>query len=128
MKVRIRNQIQFDEQVEQIDQRYDGKWMQKGSYFYLVFKNEENEQVVLKFHDKELTMTRFSTPKSLMRFIKGGEALIGIPTPVGIQQFITKTSHYQVDLKKQTLELHYQLRTRDSEQIFASYQMEISWK
>lgn len=41
MKVRIRNQIQFDEQVEQIDQRYDGKWMQKGSYCYLVFKNEE---------------------------------------------------------------------------------------
>ena len=48
-----------------------------------------------------------------MRFIKGGEALIGIPTTVGIQQFITKTSHYQVDLKKQTLELHYQLRTPD---------------
>ena len=119
MKVRIRNQIQFDEQVEQIDQRYDG---------YLVFKNEENEQVVLKFHDKELTMTRFSTPKSLMRFIKGGKAVVDIPTPVGMQQFITETSHYQVDLKKQVLELHYQLRTRDSEQIFASYQMEISWK
>ena len=117
MKVRIRNQIQFDEQVEQIDQRYDGKWMQKGSYCYLVFKNEENEQVVLKFHDKELTMTRFSTPKSLMRFIKGGKAVVDIPTPVGMQQFITETSHYQV-----------QLRTRDSEQIFASYQMEISWK
>ena len=128
MKVRIRNQIQFDEQVEQIDQRYDGKWMQKGSYCYLVFKNEENEQVVLKFHDKELTMTRFSTPKSLMRFIKGGKAVVDIPTPVGMQQYITETSHYQVDLKKQVLELHYQLRTRDSEQIFASYQMEISWK
>ncbi len=81
---------------------------------------------VLKFQDEELVMTRFSTPKSLMRFIK--EALIGIPTPVGIQQFITKTSHYQVDLKKQTLELHYQLRTRDSEQILQSYQMGISWK
>ena len=119
MKVRIRNQIQFDEQVEQIDQRYDGEWMQKGSYCYLVFKNEENEQVVLKFHDKELT---------LLRFIKGGKALVGIPTSVGMQQFITETSHYQVDLKKQVLELHYQLRTRDSEQIFASYQMEISWK
>ena len=95
MKVRIRNQIQFDEQVEQIDQRYDGEWMQKGSYCYLVFKNEENEQVVLKFHDKELTMTRFSTPKSLLRFIKGGKALVGIPTSVGMQQFITETSHYQ---------------------------------
>ena len=128
MKIRIQNRIQMDEQVEQIDQSYDVDWTQKGAYHYLLFKNEEGEKVVLKFHDEELVMTRFSTPKSLMRFIKGGEALIGIPTPVGIQQFITKTSHYQVDLKKQTLELHYQLRTPDGGRTFADYQMEISWR
>ena len=128
MKVRIRNQIQFDEQVEQIDQTYDGEWQKKGAYDYLRFENEENENVVLKFQDEELVMTRFSTPKSLMRFIKGEKVVVDIPTSVGMQQFITETSHYQVDLKKQVLELHYQLRTRDSEQIFASYQMEISWK
>ena len=128
MKIRIQNRIQMDEQVEQIDQSYDVDWTQKGAYHYLLFKNEEGEKVVLKFHDEELVMTRFSTHKSLMRFIKGGEALIGIPTLVGIQQFITKTSHYQVDLKKQTLELHYQLRTPDGERTFADYQMEISWR
>lgn len=128
MKIRIQNRIQMDEQVEQIDQSYDVDWTQKGAYHYLLFKNEEGEKVVLKFQDEELVMTRFSTPKSLMRFIKGGEALIGIPTPVGMQQFITKTSHYQVDLKKQTLELHYQLRTPDGERNFADYQMEISWR
>lgn len=128
MKIRIQNRIQMDEQVEQIDQSYDVDWTQKGAYHYLLFKNEEGEKVVLKFHDEELVMTRFSTHKSLMRFIKGGEALIGIPTLVGIQQFITKTSHYQVDLKKQTLELHYQLRTPDGGRAFADYQMEISWR
>ena len=128
MKIRIQNRIQMDEQVEQIDQSYDVDWTQKGAYHYLLFKNEEGEKVVLKFQDEELVMTRFSTPKSLMRFIKGGEALVGIPTPIGMQQFITKTSHYQVDLKKQTLELHYQLRTPDGERNFADYQMEISWR
>ena len=128
MKIRIQNRIQMDEQVEQIDQSYDVDWTQKGAYHYLLFKNEEGEKVVLKFHDEELVMTRFSTPKSLMRFIKGGEALIGIPTPIGMQQFITKTSHYQVDLKKQIVELHYQLRTPDGERNFADYQMEISWR
>lgn len=128
MKIRIQNRIQIDEQVEQIDQSYDVNWTQKGAYHYLLFKNEEGEKVVLKFHDEELVMTRFSTPKSLMRFIKEGEALVGILTPIGMQQFITKTSHYQVDLKKQTLELHYQLRTPDGERTFADYQMEISWR
>ena len=115
MKIRIQNRIQIDEQVEQIDKSYDVDWTQKGAYHYLRFENEENENVVLKFQDEELVITRFSTPKSLMRFIKGGEALVGIPTPIGMRQFITKTSHYQVDLKKQTLELHYQLRTPDGE-------------
>ena len=128
MKIRIQNRIQIDEQVEQIDQSYDVDWTQKGAYHYLLFKNEEGEKVVLKFHDEELVMTRFSTPKSLVRFINEGEALVGIPTPIGMQQFITKTSHYQVDLKKQTLELHYQLRTPDGERTFADYQMEISWR
>ena len=118
----------MDEQVEQIDQSYDVDWTQKGAYHYLLFKNEEGEKVVLKFHDEELVMTRFSTPKSLMRFIKGGEALVGIPTPIGMQQFITKIRHYQVDLKKQIIELHYQLRTPDGERTFADYQMEISWR
>lgn len=128
MKIRIQNRIQMDEQVEQIDQSYDVDWTQKGAYHYLLFKNEEGEKVVLKFHDEELIMTRFSTPKSLMRFIKGGEALVGIPTPIGMQQFITKTSHYKVDLKKQIIELHYQLRMPDGERNFADYQMEISWR
>ena len=128
MKIRIQNRIQMDEQVEQIDQSYDVDWTQKGAYHYLLFKNEEGEKVVLKFHDEELIMTRFSIPKSLMRFIKGGEALVGILTPIGMQQFITKTSHYQVDLKKQIIELHYQLRMPDGERTFADYQMEISWR
>ena len=76
MKIRLQNRIQIDEQVAQIDQSYAVDWTQKGAYHYLLFKNEEGEKVVLKFHDEELVMTRFSTHKSLMRFIKGVESLI----------------------------------------------------
>ena len=72
-------------------------------------------------------MTRFSEPKSIMRFISQGQALVGIHTPVGLQQFVTDTSFYKVDFTKQILQLHYQLKTVDGEQIFASYEMEISW-
>ena len=40
---------------------------------------------------------------------------------------ILDTSFYKVDLTNQVLQLHYQLKTVDGEQIFASYEMEISW-
>ena len=72
-------------------------------------------------------MTRFSKPKSIMRFISQGQAFVGIHTPVVLQQFVTDTPFYKVDFTKQILQLHYQLKTVDGEQIFASYEMEISW-
>ena len=127
MKIRMRNQIKLDEQMELIDQVYDVEWTQKGSNHYLIYQSEEQEKVVLKFDEDKLTMTRFSEPKSIMRFISQGQALVGIHTPVGLQQFVTDTSFYKVDFTKQILQLHYQLKTVDGEQIFASYEMEISW-
>ena len=119
MQIRIKNQIQLDGHTELIDQIYDTDWT--------LYKNEEGEKVVLKFHDKELVMTRFSEPKSIMRFISQGQALVGIYTPVGVQKFVTDTPFYKVDFTNQVLKLHYQLKTIDGEQIFASYEMEISW-
>jgi len=123
----MKNQIQLDGQTELIDQIYDAEWTQKGSYHYLLFKNEEDEKVVLKFHDTELTMTRFSNPKTLMRFIKDDRALVGVPTPMGTQTLMTDTQRYHLDIDKQIIFLDYQLKTPDGERLFADYQMEISW-
>ena len=53
MKIRMRNTIQFDEQLEVIDQLYDVEVCEKGDYSYLLFYNEEKEKVVLKFHGQE---------------------------------------------------------------------------
>ena len=126
MKIRMKNQIQLDGQTELIDQIYDAEWTQKGNHHYLLFKNEEDEKVVLKFHDTELTMTRFSNPKTLMRFIKDDRALVGVPTPMGMQTLMD-TQRYHLDFDKQIIFLDYQLKTPDGERLFADYQMEISW-
>ncbi|MDU7074004.1 MAG: DUF1934 domain-containing protein [Streptococcus peroris] len=111
MKIRMRNTIQFDEQLEVVDQLYDVELREKGDYGYLLFYNEEKEKVVLKFDDKELIMTRFSTPKTIMRFLKGTDSLAYIPTPMGLQEFIIQTSHYEVGGEK--IELAYQLQNKE---------------
>lgn len=120
----MRNRIQFDEQLEVIDQLYDVEVREKGDYSYLLFYNEEKEKVVLKFHSQELVMTRFSKPNTTMRFLKESDSLAYIPTPMGMQEFIIQTNHYKLD--EQKIELAYQLQNQEGHP-FASYQLEITW-
>ena len=124
MKIRMRNTIQFDEQLEVIDQLYDVELREKGDFSYLLFYNEEQEKVVLKFNGEELVMSRFSNPKTIMRFLKDSDSLAYIPTPIGMQEFIIQTSHYEVGEEK--IELAYQLQNKEGAP-FADYSLEITW-
>ena len=124
MKIRMRNTIKFDEQLEVIDQLYDVELREKGEFSYLLFYNEEQEKVVIKFQEEELVMTRFSNPKTIMRFLKDSDSLAYIPTPMGMQEFIIQTSHYEVGVEK--IELAYQLQNKEGVP-FADYRLEITW-
>ena len=124
MKIRMRNTIKFDEQLEVIDQLYDVELREKGDFSYLLFYNEEKEKVVLKFNGEELVMSRFSNPKTIMRFLKDSDSLAYIPTPIGMQEFIIQTSHYEVGEEK--IELAYQLQNKEGVP-FANYRLEITW-
>ncbi len=124
MKIRMRNTIQFDEQLEVIDQLYDVELREKGDFSYLLFYNEEQEKVVIKFQEEELVMTRFSNPNTIMRFLKDSDSLAYIPTPMGMQEFIIQTSHYEVGEEK--IELAYKLQNKEGVP-FADYRLEITW-
>ena len=124
MKIRVRNTIKFDEQLEVIDQLYDVELREKGDFSYLLFYNEDQEKVVLKFNGEELVMTRFSNPKTIMRFLKDSDSLAYIPTPMGMQEFVIQTSHYEVGEEK--IELAYQLQNKEGVP-FANYRLEITW-
>ena len=124
MKIRMRNTIKFDEQLEVIDQLYDVELREKGDFSYLLFYNEDQEKVVLKFNGEELVMSRFSNPKTIMRFLKDSDSLAYIPTPIGMQEFIIQTSHYEVG--KEKIVLAYQLHNKEGVP-FANYRLEITW-
>ena len=124
MKIRMRNTIKFDEQLEVIDQLYDVELREKGDFSYLLFFNEDQEKVVLKFNGEELVMSRFSNPKTIMRFLKDSDSLAYIPTPMGLQEFVIQTSHYEVSEGK--IELAYQLQNKEGVP-FADYRLEITW-
>ena len=127
MNLHIKNKIDLDGQVELVEQSYPVKLTEKNGHIYLTYTNEEKETVMLKCNDQELIMTRFSTPKSIMRFHRETPALVTIPTPVGLQHLQTQTSVYELDTKEQNLKIHYQLKQLEWDTLFANYQLEIKW-
>lgn len=128
MHIRLQNEIDLDGKVEIIDQRFQVEVKEKDGHLYLIFVNDEAEKVVIKCDDEELVMTRFSTPKSIMRFISNKEIIVTIPTPMGIQHFVTNTKNYQLNRSEQYLRLQYDLMGLENQQRFASYDIAISWK
>ncbi|HFI0424063.1 TPA: DUF1934 domain-containing protein [Streptococcus suis] len=128
MNIHLQNEIDLDGQLEVMDQAFPVEVRVKDGKHYLIYQNEEEEKVVIKCDEEELVMTRFSNPKSIMRFVKEQEAIVTIPTPMGIQHFVTQTNLYELSAEQQELVLHYDLNGLENQQKFASYKMKISWK
>ena len=117
MQLTLNNEINLGDQTELIHEvhRCD-----------LTYHNEEKEKVVVKFNHESMVMTRFSSPKSVMRFHHKEPALVMIPTPLGIQRLATATEYYHLDMDKQKLTIHYKL-TQENGASFASYRLSLSW-
>lgn len=128
MDIHLRNEIDLDGQIEVVEQQFQVELKEKDGHLYLIYSNDEAEKVVIKCDEEELVMTRFSTPKSIMRFISDKEAIVTIPTPMGIQHFVTNTKSYQLDRFGQLVRLQYELKGLENQQRFATYDLEISWK
>ncbi|KHD46025.1 DUF1934 domain-containing protein [Streptococcus hongkongensis] len=128
MTILIKNTIRYDDQIEKIKEEYSSQFQEKGRYYYLSYQNTEEEKVVIKFNTEEMTISRFSQPQSIMKFKKNKQALIAIPTPVGIQQFITDTSTFELNERDQKVIVTYKLLQASSQLEFAQYQLEIEWK
>ncbi|MGT2934406.1 DUF1934 domain-containing protein [Streptococcus castoreus] len=127
MKLQLTNHIHFGDETEIIQEIYDCEWREKAGYQYLIYQNNDKEKVVIKYNKTALTMSRFSKPQSIMKFLVGKKVLITLPTPMGIQPFLTDTHHYQWYQADQCLILHYDLLQVNTETSFASYQLELRW-
>ncbi|MGT2960457.1 DUF1934 domain-containing protein [Streptococcus caballi] len=128
MQIHLRNEIDLGGQMEVIDQRFPVEVTEKNGHYYFVFTNDENEKVMIKSNSEELTMTRFSTPKSVLRFHRDNPVMVSIPTPLGYQHLLTETSTYHADFDHQLIKMNYELKQPETESVFAEYQMEISWQ
>lgn len=112
---------------ETIKESYPVELIKKNGYCFLVYQNEENEKVILKFNNEELTMTRYTNPKTIMQFHKNEVKEMMIPTPLGRQVFLTKTDFFEFSKDTQSLSLHYQLKQAANGNLMANYQMKVEW-
>lgn len=129
MKIIIDNKIMMDQDIDMVHEEAYGEYKEKGDFSYLIYTNSEKERVILKFNTSELTVTRFSKPQSMMKFEKDTFAQAQIPSPVGLQRLVTKTTEFALNQGDQELILHYQLLSHpEAEEALADYQMRLRWE
>lgn len=127
MKIALTNAIRIDGELEMIEEQHVCQLTKKGGFDYVVYENTDGEKVVIKFDNKEMVMTRYSSPHTVMRFQKDGLGLASLPTPMGVQTLLTRTHFFEADLQETCLRLTYDLLTHEeAEQPLASYDLSLS--
>lgn len=94
-QITIKNLITIDQQTETIHQTFSGDYYQKNQSHFLVYQNELAEKVVMKYDHEMLTITRFSTPSTLIKLHPKVSTQAVITTPVGQQVFDVKTKKHE---------------------------------
>ncbi|MGT2832515.1 DUF1934 domain-containing protein [Streptococcus halotolerans] len=129
MKIIIDNNIMMDQDLDMVHEEANGEYKEKGEFSYLIYTNSEKERVILKFNADKLTVTRFSNPQSIMTFEKDHFAAAQIPSPLGLQRLVTKTTLFELKEADQELILHYQLLPHpEAEEALADYRMRLRWE
>lgn len=127
MKIELKNRIDLgDGQTELVREVYEGSWLEKGDSQYLTYHNGDQERVVIRIKAGDLLMTRYGNPQTSMRFLAGQLGLASIPSPMGLQQVLTRTRFFALEASK--VSLAYDLLPGEDSQPLASYQLELSWE
>lgn len=94
VKLTIDNLIQIDHETEVVHEQFKGDYHDKNGSHFLVYQNASNEKVVMKYDDEMVTITRFSTPSTIMKLHPQVTTKTAIATPLGPQHFEIKTQSY----------------------------------
>ncbi|GFH41785.1 hypothetical protein Hs30E_03360 [Lactococcus hodotermopsidis] len=94
-KIIIDNLIEIDSEKEEIHEEFSGEFYEKNDMIFLVYQNELNEKVVMKYNEKMLIMTRFSKPNMIMKLLPDINTTTAIATPLGLQRFEIRTQSYE---------------------------------
>ncbi|PCR99535.1 DUF1934 domain-containing protein [Lactococcus fujiensis] len=122
-KIKIQNKIEIGKQVEVIEEDFGGEVKVINGKVLLRYQNANDEKVLIKFDDIELSMTRYANQPVIMRFNKLNETVTSYE---GLGLLSIMTTEYKPRLNEKCIALSYQLLQNETK--IAHYQLEINWK
>ncbi|KXT76225.1 hypothetical protein STRDD12_00721 [Streptococcus sp. DD12] len=115
-------------EIDVIEEVYQGEVVEKGATLYLRYRNQENEQVVLKGSDQEWVMSRFSRPKSIMRFSVEGLTQSFFVTHQGQLPIYIQTQSLVYEKNRSQVSMSYSLYLdAEGQEELAHYDLLVSW-
>ena len=122
MKITIRNKIKIDQQEELIKESYNGNIKQNAEKIMLMYENVAKEKVLIKFDQKELTMTRFADKAVSMHFNPEKSST----TPYeGLGNLTILTEKLIFNPEQHNIKISYQLIQHN--QKIGDYKLRIDW-
>lgn len=97
-----------DEVIELIS---PGKFYKKGNIFYVIYEETElsgmqGTTTTLKIEEKCVTLMRFGTTSTCMRFEEGVKSRVLYKVPYGMVEFTIKPESIEVDVNEDGGEVH----------------------
>ncbi|MFC4652395.1 DUF1934 domain-containing protein [Lactococcus nasutitermitis] len=123
IKINIHSHIKIERQEEAIHEEYKGELKEIAGKICLIYTNSQDEKVLIKFDEQELSMTRYTDNPISMHFHKE------FPTKAdyaGLGKLSILTKDLSVNSAQQIVELYYHLAQNELK--IGEYRMQITWE
>ncbi|WP_374284920.1 DUF1934 domain-containing protein [Lactococcus sp.] len=121
--ITITNEIRIGAEKEVIHEVFSGQQHERAGKTVLIYKNQDDEKVMIKFDKNELSMTRYGAYPTTMKF----KPSIAIPVNYeGLGALSVMTELLAIDDMNQALTLNYQIA--QNEMKVGDYKMRVSWR
>lgn len=122
MKITIRNRIKIDGQEDFVKESYEVELKKARGKTALIYKNAEQEKVLIKFDQQQMSMTRFSNQPVTMRFQKETRSDTFYEN---IGKLSVLTDEFLVDDERKKIKINYRIVQKKTE--IGSYRLQIEW-
>ncbi|MCL2676597.1 MAG: DUF1934 domain-containing protein [Streptococcaceae bacterium] len=123
MQITVRNRIVINGEEERIKEVFLAEYKVQSGKTHLAYVNADDEKVMIKFDENELSMTRYTKTPIIMKFHKAQTTFAQYE---GLGKLEIETREFKINKTLQNIKLYYLLSQNGT--IIGHYHLRIDWK
>lgn len=125
INIQLKNEIKQGNEVEIIESNYQGDLFQKKDYFFINYKDSDDNKTIIKFNSTTLEIIRFGKHQSKLFLTLDQQGYAHFVYPEMAFDLITNTE--SLTITDNQIAANYQLIQPIDNSILADYQLSVSY-